>query len=56
MFDGTIGHHETMLNVKIVFLHSRALKDLLETHPVVLMTTVDSHLYGGLSHSFVFIR
>src|ERR1700722_4373029 len=54
MFDGTIGHHETMLNVKIAFLHRRAFKDLSQTHPVVLMTTVDSPLNGGLGHSFVF--
>ena len=54
MFDGTIGHHETMLNVKIAFLHRRALKDLFQTHPVVLMTTVDRRLDGGLGHSFVF--
>src|ERR1700684_519602 len=54
MFDGTIGQHEAMLNVKIAFLHRCALKDLFQTHPVVLMTTVDSHLDGGLGHSFVF--
>src|ERR1700674_2045851 len=54
VFDGAIGHQQAMLGGKLAALDRGAVDDLLQTHPVVRMSSVKHQLNGRLYRRLAF--
>src|SRR5882757_4104911 len=54
VFDGAIGHQQTMLGGKLAPLDRGAVEDLPQTHPVVRMSSVKHDLNGRFYRRLAF--